>query len=200
MHWDTDGWKTMTNKTLPISNIYCQNWPHILVCNILPAKYILSFQKIMVRYKKRYFVIEYDRASHVSKDKCELDLEPLNSKDIDVANAIKHKILELHGDFGRAATTVGLKVIYANMNTRLVIVRCRHGPHTLVASSLPFVTKIKNDSVVGKLLYTGATIRHCHKFMLKRQQVLLEKAKVMITKNKEEILAEIMTINNIDPL
>ena len=61
----------------------------------------------MVRYKKRYFVIEYDRAAHVSKDKCELDLEPLNSKDIDVANAIKHKILELHGDFGRAATTVG---------------------------------------------------------------------------------------------
>ena len=195
-----ENYDQQNRKNMPISNIYCQNWPHILVCNILPAKYILSFQKIMVRYKKRYFVIEYDRASHVSKDKCDLDLEPLNSKDIDVANAIKHKILELHGDFGRAATTVGLKVIYANMNTRLVIVRCRHGPHTLVASSLPFVTKIRNDSVAGKLLYTGATIRHCHKFMLKRQKLLLEKAKVIIKKKKEETLAEIMTLNNIDPL
>ena len=154
----------------------------------------------MVRYKKRYFVIEFERAAYVSKDRNELDLEPLNSKDIDVANAIKNKILELHGDFGRAATTVGLKVIYANMSTRLVIVRCRHGPHTLVASALPFVTKIRNDAVVGKLLYTGATIRHCHKYMLNRQKKLLEKAKVIIKKNNEDTLNEIMTINNIDPL
>ena len=63
----------------------------------------------MVRYKKRYFVIEFDRTSHVSQDWQKLDLEPLNSKDIDVANAVKEKILELHGDFGRAATTVGFK-------------------------------------------------------------------------------------------
>ena len=69
--------------------------------------------------------MEYQRTNNILKDG--LDFEQLNSKDIDVANAIKHKILELHGDFGRAATTVGLKVIYANMNTRLVIVRCRHG-------------------------------------------------------------------------
>ena len=63
----------------------------------------------MVRYKKRYFVIEFDRTSHVSQDRQQLDLEPLNSKDIDVANAVKEKILELHGDFDRAATTVGFK-------------------------------------------------------------------------------------------
>ncbi len=63
----------------------------------------------MVRYKKRYFVIEFDRASHVSQGRAELDLEPLNSKDIDIANAVKDKVQELHGDFGRAATTVGFK-------------------------------------------------------------------------------------------
>ena len=54
-------------------------------------------------------MIEFDRTSHVSQDRQQLDLEPLNSKDIDVANAVKEKILELHGDFGRAATTVGFK-------------------------------------------------------------------------------------------
>ena len=63
----------------------------------------------MVRYKKRYFVIEYDRASDVSRGMAELDLEPLNSRDIDIANAVKDKVQELHGDFGRAATTVGFK-------------------------------------------------------------------------------------------
>ena len=29
------------------------------------------------------------------------------------------------------------------MKTRLVILRCRHGPHTLMSSSLPFVTKVR---------------------------------------------------------
>ena len=67
----------------------------------------LLFQILMVRYKKRYFVVEYERTKNFLKGG--LDYEPLNSKDIDVANAIKEKILELHGDFGRAATSVGFK-------------------------------------------------------------------------------------------
>ena len=67
----------------------------------------LHFQISMVRYKKRYFVVEYERTKNILK--AGLDFEELNSKDIDVANAIKEKILELHGDFGRAATSVGFK-------------------------------------------------------------------------------------------
>ena len=54
-----------------------------------------------------YFVVEYQRTKNILK--AGLDFEELNSKDIDVANAIKEKILELHGDFGRAATSVGFK-------------------------------------------------------------------------------------------
>ena len=52
---------------------------------------------IMVRYKKRYFVVEYERTKNILKDQysISLDFEQLNSKDIDVANAIKEKILEL---------------------------------------------------------------------------------------------------------
>jgi len=154
----------------------------------------------MVRYKKRYFVIEYDRLEHVKKDIHHIDLQPLDSRDIDLANSIKDKIAELHGDFGRAATTVGFKVIYANMSTRLVIIRCRHGPHTLVASALPFVNKIRKETVIGKLLYTGATIRHCHIFMLRRQKLLLDKARTYFKEKKSnELENDIMTIKQIDP-
>ena len=46
----------------------------------------------MVRYKKRYFVLEYDRAAHISRAREELDLEPLSSRDIDIANAVKDKV------------------------------------------------------------------------------------------------------------
>ena len=70
----------------------------------------------MVRYKKRYFVIEYDRMEHVRKNLDHIDLKPLDSRDIDLANSIKDKIAELHGDFGRAATTVGFKYVYFTLN------------------------------------------------------------------------------------
>ena len=63
----------------------------------------------MVRYKKRYFVVEYERTRHINKGG--LDLEQLNSRDVDVANAIKEKVLELHGDFGRAALSAGFKSV-----------------------------------------------------------------------------------------
>merc|ERR1712059_222293 len=153
----------------------------------------------MVRFKKRYFVMEYERAKNVEKSKDLFDLEPLNSKDIDIAEAVKNKVTELHGDFGRAAITVGFKVIYANRWTRLVIMRVRHGPHKLVASALPFVTEIRKEVVVGRLLYTGATIRHCHLYMVKRQKHQLELAnQVLRGANQEQMEQRIMDIRQID--
>lgn len=152
----------------------------------------------MVRFKKRYFVVEYERANSISSNN--LDLSQLDSTDHDLANAIKSKVQELHGDFGRAAISIGFKVIYANPSTRLVIIRCRHGPHNFVASALPFITKIRKEAVIGRLLYTGATIRHCHKFMVRRQTRILEKYKARLQGSKtEEISASIMNINDIDP-
>ena len=63
----------------------------------------------MVRFKKRYFVVEFERAAHISQSKNKFDIEPLDSKDIDIAEAVKNKVEELHGDFGRASVTVGFK-------------------------------------------------------------------------------------------
>ena len=63
----------------------------------------------MVRFKKRYFVVEFERAHHINQCKEYFDIEPLNSKDIDIANAVKDKVQELHGDFGRASISVGFK-------------------------------------------------------------------------------------------
>lgn len=159
----------------------------------------------MVRFKKRYFVVEFERAQHVNNmNSSFFDMEPLSSKDIDIANAVKDKVQELHGDFGRASISVGFKVIYANMPTRLVIIRCRHGSHRLVASALPFVTKIRSEGVVGQLLYTGATIKHCQMFMVKRQTRQLEMASKWldnkkINQDQEKLKENIMNIRQIDP-
>ena len=53
------------------------------------------------------------------------------------------------------------------------------------------------------MLYTGATIRHCHIFMLRRQKTILEKVKTVIKKRKldeEKVTSDIMHLNQIDPV
>ena len=72
-------------------------------------------------------------------------------------------VQQIHGDFGRASVTTGLRTIYCNLETHLALIQCCHGPHHLVASSLPFLTKLNDEKFVPKLIYTGATIKICYK-------------------------------------
>ena len=69
----------------------------------------------------------------------------------------------------------GLNCIYANPETGLCLIQARHGPHRLVASCLPFLTKIQSEKVVPRLVYTGATIRNCYRRMVKFQKSELER-------------------------
>ena len=131
----------------------------------------------MVRYKKRYFVIQLDRATDIenrqSSSRAHIDPSPLFIPNDVLAQSIKDVVQDLHGDFGRAAITTGLRTIYCNPQTRLILIQCRHGPHRFVASSLPFMTKIKDERIVPRLIYTGATILSCYKKMeaFQRQQL-----------------------------
>ena len=88
----------------------------------------------MVRYKKRYFVFQLDRqldvmnypTPNVNDDEGEpkkkkkrgqkmkpvkkrslCDPKPLEITDFQLSNAIKDIVLQIHGDFGRAAVTMG---------------------------------------------------------------------------------------------
>ena len=122
----------------------------------------------MVRVKKRYFVLQLQSERDVeaaARGRAIPSSGSLKSlgRDGTLGNAIKDLVTELHGDFGRAAVTVGLRSIYVNADTGLCLVQARHGPHRLVASALPFLTKINDEKVVPRLIYTGATLRHCYK-------------------------------------
>merc|ERR1712156_895667 len=125
-----------------------------------------------------------------------IDPQPLHISDGVLVNTLKELVGEIHGDFGRAAVTTGLRTIYSNAETRLCLIQTRHGPHRLLASSLPFLTKIKNEKVVPKLMYTGATIRNCYKKMLEYQKDQLNAAMRELGKSsiiEEKIQNKIIT-------
>ena len=125
----------------------------------------------MVRVKKRYFVLQLQSERDVEAAARGRPIPSCGSlkslgRDGILGNAIKDLVTELHGDFGRAAVTVGLRSIYVNADTGLCLVQARHGPHRLVASALPFLTKINDEKVVPRVIYTGATVRNCYKVSL----------------------------------
>lgn len=150
----------------------------------------------MVRLKHRYFLVEIERARSICKSG--VDLVPLAAEEEHVVHALKNLVSDLHGDFGKAMISSGFRLKYVNLATRIVLIRARHGgPDKMVSSSLPFLTKINDESVVCRLLYTGATIRHCMKILGKQQKKTLNKA-VKHLKNqgrsKEELEQTILDI------
>ena len=156
----------------------------------------------MVRVKKRYFVIQMELARDIAKKNFKRALasqKELQLSDAVLASAIKELVQELHGDHGSASVSQGLRAIYCNSATRLVLLQVRHGPHRIVGSVLPFLTKIKDEKIVPRLLYTGATVRNCYRFMEKHQKKELVLALKELQKDskleKEKTLLEEKMLN-----
>ena len=91
-------------------------------------------------------------------------------------------------------------VKYCNEHTRVAVIRARHGPHRLVASSLPFLSKIGQKKVQVCGLHCGATMVKSFKFLQKYHQEKLNEA-LSSCKNQEskeklkQILSKINYMN-----
>uniref|UniRef100_A0A1B6MJ80 Uncharacterized protein n=2 Tax=Graphocephala atropunctata TaxID=36148 RepID=A0A1B6MJ80_9HEMI len=122
----------------------------------------------MVRFKHRYFTVEVIPANVPKSEGFQMTSNALSK-------GILNCIQNLHGDFGVAAVTSGFKAKYCNPATRIGVIRSRHGPHRLVASSLPLIKTLRNKPVMLRTLYTGATLKQCFKFAVKYQKTELMK-------------------------
>nr|SVE77953.1 EOG090X0GYO [Daphnia lumholtzi]SVE78582.1 EOG090X0GYO [Daphnia lumholtzi]SVE79211.1 EOG090X0GYO [Daphnia lumholtzi] len=142
----------------------------------------------MVRFKNRYFtteIIPMDNGHTV---------QPLNLKTYDILKSVLAATEQIHGEFGAAAIKNGLEVKYCNESTQVAIIRCRHGPHRLLASSLPFLSKIGKRKVQLQSMYTGATLVKCYKFLKKfHREKMNEALKMCRTEQEKKKVLEIMS-------
>ncbi|XP_076233814.1 POP5 ribonuclease P/MRP subunit isoform X1 [Calliopsis andreniformis] len=120
----------------------------------------------MVRFKNRYIAFEITLGDKSDK--------PFPLKITALHVAIQQKIQQLYGDFGVAAIKAGFTAKYCNVHTKIALVKTRHGPHKFLLGSIPFITDIAGRLVSAKVLYVGATLKHCFLFIKKYQQKRLE--------------------------
>lgn len=110
------------------------------------------------------------------------------------------KIQQLHGDFGVAAIRNGFLTKYCNENTRIAIIRARHGPHRFVTSSLPFITKLDKLDVRINTLHVGATLKHSFMFIQKHQRAYLDLmwSKMKTDDERKQLEAAVMDFTKTD--
>uniref|UniRef100_A0A224XZ36 Ribonuclease P/MRP protein subunit POP5 n=1 Tax=Panstrongylus lignarius TaxID=156445 RepID=A0A224XZ36_9HEMI len=121
----------------------------------------------MVRFKNRYVTVE------VKQEKASKGLTKLSSKEL--SRHILGAVSRLYGEFGFAAVRNGFSASYCNEITQIAIIRVRHGPHKLVTSSIPSITRVGNVQVKINTLYVGGTLHQCYKVILKHQKESLLK-------------------------
>ncbi|OXU27777.1 hypothetical protein TSAR_013665 [Trichomalopsis sarcophagae] len=137
----------------------------------------------MVRYKNRYITIQ------VSSKKEKFANKPLNIKPQAVHEAIQKKVLEMYGDYGVAAIKAGFSgrikhfhlicktyvlAKYCNAHTRIALIKIRHGPHMFLLKALPKINDVGGNHVNVKIMYIGATMKHCFIFIKNYQRGKLQ--------------------------
>nr|CAG4651437.1 EOG090X0GYO [Simocephalus serrulatus]SVE94587.1 EOG090X0GYO [Simocephalus serrulatus] len=133
----------------------------------------------MVRFKNRYFTVEVISLDSRSSS------QPLALKKYEIIQTLLSTTEEIHGEFGAAAIRNGLDVKYLDEKNRIIIIRSRHGPHRLLASSLPFLSKIGKRKIQLQGVYTGASMVQCFKHLKKYHQEKLNEALNLATEKKK---------------
>jgi len=154
----------------------------------------------MVRYKKRYLVLQLDNFNQVFHNS-KFCHQVMDIRDDALIEAIKSIVEELHGDNGRATVATGLRTIYCNSATGICLLQVRAGrPHEILASSIPFLKNIRSHKVIPRTIYTGATIKNCYKRILLHQkdQLRLLTPLMKTEAEKQELEVKLMQIRKFE--
>lgn len=128
------------------------------------------------------------------------DSKPLSLKSSIFHDTLLNKIQLIHGDFGVASMKSGFLTKYCNENTRIAIIRSRHGPHKFVTSSVPFITKIGKLDVRLNTLHVGATLKNSFQFIQKHQRAYLDTmwSKLKTDEERKNLEAAVMDFTKTD--
>ncbi|XP_014203536.1 ribonuclease P/MRP protein subunit POP5 [Copidosoma floridanum] len=142
----------------------------------------------MVRYKNRYLTVQVSL-----KNKGD---QSLNLKTNALHEAIHRKVWEMYGDFGTAAIKAGFSAKYCNAHTRIALIKVRHGPHNFLLKAVPKIIDVGGKHVSVKIIYVGATMKHCFMFIKKYQTRKLESMwrKMESAKERKDLEEALMTM------
>ncbi|KAG5681736.1 hypothetical protein PVAND_011145 [Polypedilum vanderplanki] len=135
----------------------------------------------MVRFKNRYVLLEIKSISKAT----------VSSKEL--ADTLRKATKKYYGDYGLASVSnLNVKLFYDKH--KLAIIRVTHGPHKFITSIIPLLKTAGKELATYRILYIGATIRQCKKFIINHQNDVLRKVfSQLSTENERKNLIEDLT-------
>ncbi|XP_032242374.2 ribonuclease P/MRP protein subunit POP5 isoform X2 [Nematostella vectensis] len=101
----------------------------------------------MVRFKKRYFLVEVEYEDGLIDDSVQKDA---------MRQVVKEAVKTAFGDYGLGCIQQFLKVKYLNPVTNILFLQCLRDYQQILQTSLTFVKSINNRACMFKTLYIGA--------------------------------------------
>ena len=92
----------------------------------------------------------------------------------ELADTIRKAVQKYYGDFGLASIgNMSVKLI--NDKHKLAIIRVSHGSHRFFTSIIPLLNKVGKELATCRILYIGATIRQCKRYLVDHQNDVIRK-------------------------
>lgn len=136
-------------------------------------------------------------------------------------SSITKSVSKYYGDLGAASIRFGLKCKYCNEQTRVAIVRIKHRIHRFVTSILPmtsvvcfkktitlivpnlkyffYLRQLGAHVVKYRILYNGATIMQCNKFIVEFQKKYLDQqaSTIASANQRNKLVKNVMEISTV---
>ena len=106
----------------------------------------------MVRFKNRYVLVELEVHDNYMEEE---------QSEKDIMKAIKGSIQDNFGEFTLAKIVSGLKQIYYNFNSKILIVRCFRDYQKYLRGSQFFLDKINNIILRLRIIKSSGTLKKC---------------------------------------
>ncbi|KAI6165820.1 hypothetical protein EDD17DRAFT_1774842 [Pisolithus thermaeus] len=122
----------------------------------------------MVRFKNRWFLVEFITVSTESSQQLSLDNKQIYS-------ALRQSVISNFGDTGWGAVGTSLTVKYFSPTTNICIIRVARDEHKLAWGAITLLTSVNGVRIIPHVVHVSGTIKHTQLAAIKHNREVISR-------------------------
>ncbi|KAI6025732.1 hypothetical protein F5J12DRAFT_780551 [Pisolithus orientalis] len=122
----------------------------------------------MVRFKNRWFLVEFITVSPESSQQPSFDSKQLYS-------AVRQSVVSNFGDTGWGAVGMSLTIKYFSPTTNICIVRVARDQHKLAWGAITLLTSVNGVRIIPNVVHVSGTIKHTQLAAIKHNREIISR-------------------------
>ncbi|KAI6099788.1 hypothetical protein EDD17DRAFT_1781158 [Pisolithus thermaeus] len=122
----------------------------------------------MVRFKNRWFLVEFITVSTESSQQPSLDNKQIYS-------ALRQSVVSNFGDTGWGAVGTSLTVKYFSPTTNICIIRVARDEHKLAWGAITLLTSVNGVRIIPHVVHVSGTIKHTQLAAIKHNREVISR-------------------------